>query len=141
MKEKKHETNRKDSQNTSLILRTKTFTLDSEMMTSRHTHTQTMPTLPASAVWGIYGPLCALIHTHDTHTHSKHKGTHRSVCSLGWSTWFERRAASDTSVRRCEKDMENRSDSTHFTHTDSVCLTIFNIYISIFMYLLCNGFS
>lgn len=77
---KKHETNRKDSQNKSLILRTKTFTL-SEIMTSRHTHThtQTMPTLPASAVWGIYGPLCALIHTHDAHTHT-HTKVHTGVC-------------------------------------------------------------
>jgi len=56
---KKNETNRKDSQNTSLILRTETFTLSEMMMTSRHTqtHTHTMPLflpLQSEGSMGLY---------------------------------------------------------------------------------------
>lgn len=49
-------------------------------LTSR---TLTMPTLPASAVWGIYGPLWALIHP-STHTQMK-VNSDECVCSLGRS--------------------------------------------------------
>lgn len=57
----------KYSQNTSWFGEQTAEAFTPSVLSEMTSHTPIMPALPASAVWGIYGPLWALIHS-NTHT-------------------------------------------------------------------------
>jgi len=79
----KNETNRKDSQNTSLILRTETFTLSEMMMTSRHTHKHTLTQCHSSCLCSLRDLWVFMSFNPSTHTHT-HEGKFRRVC-VAWA--------------------------------------------------------
>ncbi len=84
---------KKYSQNTSWFWQTaEAFTPSG--LSEMTSHTPVMQTRPASAVWGIYRPLWALIHPH-THTH-----THTHTHNWRWSQTSECTMSSNSHTER-----------------------------------------
>lgn len=140
----------KYSQNTSWFWEQTAEAFTPSGLSEMTSHTPVTTALPASAVWGIYRPLWALIHP-STHTHTQThnwRWSQTSECSMSSNSHTERQQGYrihpqmtpqwfelETVWERHKEPLRQNSCNTDW----DVCLTVFNVYISIFMYLLWNG--